>query len=300
MTGICSLQIQSVLFGNDIIHLDRSLDSLSRAIELAIEGGVIDRALVSYGDCSPLPTLTAEALAARSERLREGGADGLRYTFFDENLGSAEGNNRQWADTDADLIFILNPDTVVAPDTLIELISPLRQPGVGIVEARQLPIEHAKDYDPVTGDTSWASGACSMVPMSVIREIAGYDSHGFFLYCDDVDFSWRARLAGYRIVHQPSARVFHDKRLTADGSWTVTAAEEYWSAEGALVLAHKYSRPDRVREIRKDLLAHGSERQRKAVGDFDRRAQEERLPEPIDAGHVVGQFFDGNYAKHRY
>jgi GT2 family glycosyltransferase len=300
VTGPCSLQIQSVLFGNDIADLDRGLDSLSRAIELAVEHGVVDRVSVVYGDCSPVPTLTDEGVAIRSQRLQEGGAEGLTYTFFDENLGSAEGNNRQWLETDAHLVFILNPDTVVAPDVLIELIAALRQPGVGLVEARQLPIEHAKDYDPVTGDTSWASGACSMVPLSVIRAIDGYDSRSFFLYCDDVDFSWRARLAGYRIVHRPSARVFHDKRLLADGSWSVGAEEEYWSAEGALVLAHKYSRPDRVKAIRKDLLGHGSEAQRRAVTDFDARLGAGRLPEPIDRDHAVGQFVAGNYARHRY
>ena len=139
-----------------------------------------------------------------------------------------------------------------------------------------------------------------MVPASVIREIGGYDSRSFFLYCDDVDFSWRVRLAGHRVVHQPTARVFHDKRLRPDGSWAVGAAEEYWSAEGALVLAHKYSRPGRVAEIRRDLRAHGSEAQRRAVDDFDRRAAEDRLPTPIDADHAVGQFVAGNYARHRY
>jgi GT2 family glycosyltransferase len=300
VNGPCSLQIQSVLFGNDIADLDRGLDSLSRAIELAVERGVVDLVRVSYGDCSKLPTLTGDAVSIRSQRLQEGGAEGLTYTFFDENLGSAEGNNRLWRDTEAHLIFILNPDTVVAPDVLIELIAPLRQPGIGIVEARQLPIEHPKDYDPVTGDTSWASGACSMVPLSVIRAINGYDSRSFFLYCDDVDFSWRARLAGYRIVHQPSARVFHDKRLLTDGSWSVGAAEEYWSAEGALVLAHKYSRLDRVKAIRKDLLGYGSEAQRRAVADFDLRRGVGRLPNQIDRDHAVGQFVAGNYAQHRF
>jgi GT2 family glycosyltransferase len=292
--------VQSVLYGNDVPDLDRSLDSLARAIEIAFEREVVDRVVVTYGDCSAEPVFTDGDVAPREALLRRSGAEGLRYVVFGENLGSAEGNNRLWADVDTDLVLILNPDTVVAPDLLVELISPLRQAGVGLVDARQLPIEHPKDYDPVTGDTSWASGACSMVPASVIREIGGYDSRSFFLYCDDVDFSWRVRLAGYRVVHQPSARVFHDKRLLTDGSWAVGAAEEYWSAEGALVLAHKYSRPDRVKEIRKDLVSFGSEAQRRAVVDFDRRAEEGRLPEPIDHKHAVGEFVDGNYARHRY
>jgi GT2 family glycosyltransferase len=300
VTGPASLQVQSVLYGNAVADLDRSLDALARSVELARERGVLDRVLVAYGDCSDSPTFTDADIAARSARLAASGVEALRYTVFGENLGSAEGNNRLWADLDTDLVLILNPDTVVAPDTLVELVAPLRRPGVGLVDGRQLPIEHPKDYDPVTGETSWASGACSMVPLSVVREIGGYDSRSFFLYCDDVDFSWRVRLAGHRVVHQPTARVFHDKRLGRDGSWSVGAAEEYWSAEGALVLAHKYSRPARVAEIRRDLLAHGTEPQRRAVADFDRRDAEGRLPVPIDRDHAVGQFVAGNYARHRY
>jgi GT2 family glycosyltransferase len=300
VSGVVSLQVQSVLFDNVAADLDRSLDALARAIELGRERGVLDRVVVAWGDCSSAPTFDDDGVAARSERLAAAGAEGLRYTFFAANLGSAEGNNRLWAEVDTDLVLILNPDTVLAPDALVELVAPLRRPGVGLVDARQLPIEHPKDYDPATGDTSWASGACSMVPAAVIREIGGYDSRSFFLYCDDVDFSWRVRLAGHHVVHQPTARVFHDKRLRPDGSWAVGAAEEYWSAEGALVLAHKYSRPGRVAEIRRDLRAHGSEAQRRAVDDFDRRADEDRLPAPIDSDHAVGQFIAGNYARHRY
>jgi GT2 family glycosyltransferase len=295
-----SLQIQSVLFDNDIAALDRGLDALARAVEIAIERHQLDRVLIRYGDCSSAPVLDEAWIAERSARLQGSGGEGLHYTSFGENLGSAEGNNRLWASLDTDLVLILNPDTVVAPDLLIELAGPLGREGVGVTEARQLPIEHPKDYDAVTGDTSWASGACSMVLSSVIQEIGGYDSRSFFLYCDDVDFSWRARMAGYRVVHRPTARVFHDKRLNQDGSWSVGAAEEYWSAEAALVLAHKYSRPRRVAEIRRDLLAHGSEEQRRAVADFDQRADENRLPEPIDADHKIGQFVAGNYARHRY
>jgi GT2 family glycosyltransferase len=295
-----SLQIQSVLYGNPPAELDRGIESLGRAVELARERGAVDRVLVSWGDCSDVATFDAEQVDERSARFAAAGAEGLRYTWFGENLGSAEGNNRLWADVDTDLVLILNPDTVAAPDLLVELVAALADPEVGLVDARQLPIEHAKDFDQATGDTSWASGACSLVRTSVIREIGGYDSRSFFLYCDDVDFSWRVRLAGHRVVHRPSARVFHDKRLASDGSWSVGSAEEYWSAEGALVLAHKYSRPDRVKAIRKDLLAHGSEAQRKAVADFDGRQAAGRLPEPIDRDHAVGQFVAGNYARHRY
>lgn len=295
-----SLQVQSVLYRNDAAHLDRSVESLARSIELAKAADAVSRVIVAWGDCSPRPLLDAAAVEARRRAFIDGGADEFNYTWFNENLGSAEGNNRLWSDVDTDLVFILNPDTVVAPDALIELVRPLSDATIGLTEARQLPIEHPKDYDPVTGDTSWASGACSLVRTEVIRTIGGYDSRSFFLYCDDVDFSWRVRAAGYRVVHRPTARVFHDKRLRPDGSWAASKPEEYWSAEAAMVLAHKYSRPDRVREIRRDLLAHGSDTQRRAVADFDRREAEGRLPEPIDAEHRIATFVCGNYARHRF
>ena len=108
--------------------------------------------------------MTTTDVASRGRAAAPRRCRGAALHVLRENLGSAEGNNRLWADVDTDLVFILNPDTVVAPDTLVELVAPLRRPGVGIVDGRQLPIEHPKDYDPVTGDTSWASGACSMVP----------------------------------------------------------------------------------------------------------------------------------------
>jgi GT2 family glycosyltransferase len=294
------VQVQSVLFLTDLAAVGRGVDAMARAVEIARDRGSVSRVVVAYGDCSPRPVLDDDVVGQVTRTLRAAGVDHFAYTWFDANLGSAGGNNRLFEGLDSDLVFLLNPDTVLAPDTVHELVRGFDEPGVGIVEARQLPIEHAKDYDVTTGDTSWASGGCSMADASVIREIGGYDEQGFFLYCDDVDMSWRVRLAGHRVVHRPSARVFHDKRLTADGAWRVSPAEEYWSAEGALVLAHKFSRPDRVAAIRRDLLAHGSEEQRRAVHDFDGRREAGRLPDPIDADHRVGQFVDGHYARHRY
>src|SRR5690606_12759794 len=126
----------------------------------------------------------------------------------------------------------------------IELNHALRRPGVGLVEAKQIPIEHPKDFDPETGETSWASTACAMGPLEVFREIDGFDADSFFLYGDDVDFSWRVRLAGYKVIHQSSAFVFHDKRLSHEGRWMSSPAEQYYSAEATLLLTYKWSRSD--------------------------------------------------------
>jgi GT2 family glycosyltransferase len=51
-------------------------------------------------------------------------------------------------------------------------------------------------------------GAAPLCRRAVMKELGGYDEE-FFLYYEDVDLSWRARLLGYRAVLVPSARVVH-------------------------------------------------------------------------------------------
>jgi GT2 family glycosyltransferase len=196
--------------------------------------------------------------------------------------------------------MILNPDVLTAPNLFIELLAALGAPDVGLVEARQLPVEHPKHYDPETGETSWASGACAMAPRQVFQEVNGFDSDTFFLYCDDVDLSWRVRLAGLKVVHRCSAVVFHDKRISESGGWLPSAAERYYSAEASLLLPYKYSRPDLTESNLDYLWRTGDEVLQRAASAFESRKKTGRLPTPIDPNHQVAQFIDGAYSVHRF
>jgi cellulose synthase/poly-beta-1,6-N-acetylglucosamine synthase-like glycosyltransferase len=51
------------------------------------------------------------------------------------------------------------------------------------------------------------------MPRSVFLELGGFDTD-FFAYFEDVDLSWRAWLAGYRVVYRPSSRVYHKLSAT--------------------------------------------------------------------------------------
>lgn len=103
----------------------------------------------------------------------------------------------------------LNPDAVLHRDCLRELLAAAEATPGALVEARQFPEEHPKPYDPATGDTPWASGACLLVPRRVFEDHGGFDP-GFFLDCEDVDLSWRVRAAGGRVVVAPRALVGHE------------------------------------------------------------------------------------------
>jgi hypothetical protein len=292
------LQMQTVLFRDSFASIERAVLSLGRSAELAIAGGWVSGVRLAYGDSSPEPCLTGEDVA-RLQALYPEVLD-VRYEFFNRNMGSAGGQNRLADNCDAEFILIMNPDIIVSPRLIETLLLAFSVPQVGMSEAKQSPIEHPKDYDPLTGETSWASGACSMIPAALFRQLAGFDSSSFFMYCDDVDLSWRVRLAGYKIIFQPAAVAFHDKRLSVEGRWRPTDSERYYSAEAALMLAHKWSRADVVQQLLRGSASGGNEFTTKATETFERRGRDRTLPAQVDADHEVGQFVNGTYAKHRY
>lgn len=293
-----TLRVQSVLFQNEPAAIERTLENLHRAADLAIAGGDFSAVEVAYGDCSPLPVFDESHLA----RLRDlhAGYLTISYQHYGANLGSAKGHNMLLAMSGADFVLIMNPDVVVAPNTLVELKRPFAFPGIGLVEARQMPIEHPKEYDTLTGETSWAATACALIPAAVLDKVGHFDHDTFFLYCDDVDFSWRVRLAGLKVIYQPAAVVFHDKRLSLGGNWITTSAERYYSAEAALLLSYKWSREDLTEEILKRFKATDTDYLLKAAQAFERRREEQRLPAQLDSDHQIAQFVGDLYAQHRY
>jgi GT2 family glycosyltransferase len=296
--GQPSLGAQGVLYHNDLESIDRALAAMGRAAEIAIAEGVCSSVSVHYGDSSARPCISEEEL--RRLRAFHGRHLRIEYQFFNANLGSAGGHNQISQSNPADFLLLMNPDVILSPRALEIMLGEFTTPGVGIVEAKQLPIEHPKDYDIKTGETSWGSGACTMIPARLFRQVGGYDSDSFFLYCDDVDLSWRVRLTGFKIIFQPAAVGFHDKRLSVDASWQPTEAEKYYSAEAALLLAYKWSRADLTERHLEDFARVGDEHLLRASAEFERRKVERILPTPLDPDHRVAQFIVGNYAKHRF
>lgn len=293
-----TIQVQSILFNNELDALLRSLESLERAIDLAVGEGALSRVWVVYGDCSPQRCLNDRDLDQIQSRFSS--TFQFAYRFFDSNLGSARGHNTLATDAEADYLLIQNPDVVASPRLLQNLIAPFSLGKVGMVEAKQLPIEHPKDYNVHNGETGWATTACALIPNDLFKKLGGFDAESFFLYCDDVDFSWLVRESGYKVVFQPSAVVFHDKRLADSGAWLPSSAERYYSAEAACILAYKWSRPDLAEQYLNYFSSHGDEFQRKASSEVRKRLDEGRMPKPHDPNHRIAEFVGYMYTKHRF
>jgi len=102
-----------------------------------------------------------------------------------------------------------NPDGCFHPECLEALLVMSQASGHrALVEALQFPDEHPKVYDFKSFDTAWASGCCLMIGRAVYERIGGFDP-SFFMYCEDVDFSWRARNAGFAVKICPRALFMH-------------------------------------------------------------------------------------------
>jgi GT2 family glycosyltransferase len=293
-----SITVQCVLYNNDLGAVERALASLNRSAELSMSERTTGPITMAYGDASPRRTVSDEKLA---EWAKAFGALELRYEWFGENTGSARGHNVIARHLESDYVLIMNPDVVVAPRAIPILLGTFDDSMVGMVEAKQLPIEHPKDYNITTGETAWATTACALIPSDLFKELDGFDADTFFMYCDDVDFSWRVRLAGRTVIFQPAATVFHDKRLGDDGAWQPSSAEQYYSAEAGLLLPYKWSRDDLVAEIADFFRGSTDQNHLRAVAEFDRRLENGLLPEQLDGNHDVARFISTyEYAIHRY
>jgi GT2 family glycosyltransferase len=162
-----------------------------------------------------------------------GGREGVRVVAPGANLGFTGGANLGAAEATGETIVFLNPDTVVAPRGLRQLESRLDDATIGIAMARLRLLDRPELLNSsgtqihVSG-IGWAggygepsesverlrevpapSGAAMAVRAETFRELGGF-AEELFMYLEDLELGWRARLAGLRVVLDPAADVFHD------------------------------------------------------------------------------------------
>jgi GT2 family glycosyltransferase len=150
-----------------------------------------------------------------------------------ENHGFGAGCNLGAAAATGDVLVFLNPDTVARAGAVEALARRLEDDSIGVVQAR-LALLAAPDTlnssgnvvhvsglawpggygDPVdtvstVRDIPYASGAAFAIRADLFRELGGFTEE-LFLYQEDLELCWRARLRGLRIVVDPAATVLHD------------------------------------------------------------------------------------------
>lgn len=151
----------------------------------------------------------------------------------EENLGFAAGNNRAAEDALTPYLIFLNPDAFPEPDWLAHLLAlAARHPEAGAIGSTQLRADQPGIYDglgdvlhasgiayrsafgaawqpaPPLGETFSACAAAMLVRREAWEAVGGFDP-SYFCYFEDVDLGFRLRLAGWRVLQCPDARVAH-------------------------------------------------------------------------------------------
>jgi O-antigen biosynthesis protein len=186
-----------------------------------------DVVLIDNGSTEP----ETQALRRRIE------ARGVRVLDYPEAFNWATLNNMAAANTDADLLLLMNNDVEAKSEGWLHALVELAQlPEVGVVGARLIfpdgVLQHAGVllgargiaehifsgmppgsagyflWDRVVRPYSAVTGACLMTRHSVFDELGGFDE-ALAVAFNDVDYCMRASDAGYRVLYTPHAELVH-------------------------------------------------------------------------------------------
>jgi len=156
-----------------------------------------------------------------------------------KNLGYAGGNNvglNYVLNSDAEFVLLLNNDTIVDSNLVSHLVAAARDhadaaffspkiyfyseptkiwfAGGKWVEAKArffhsgYGLEDTNNQFNAIADIDFVCGCALLARTSVIRQIGLLDER-FFLVFEDVDWSYRARAAGFRLIFVPEAVLWH-------------------------------------------------------------------------------------------
>lgn len=215
--------------------------------------------VVSFNTCRVLEACLRSLVSSRGVRLEvfvvdnastDGSAEMVEREFAavklvrnPENAGFAAANNLAIRSSRGRYVLLLNPDTLVGPDTVATLAAFLdAHPEVGITGPRVLNADGSLQscgywYPTLLGEirlsknvnrilrlvlggarpdpdatqpthVDWVDGCCLMIRRAVIDQIGLLDEQ-YFLYAEELDWCRSARKAGWQIVTCPAAEMTH-------------------------------------------------------------------------------------------
>jgi len=214
----------------------------------------------------------------------DGSPEAIRREFPDvvrvengANLGYAGGNNRgieRALALGSDLVWVLNNDTRVERNALVELLRALElHPDAGALASKTLfmddpsrimsagnrwqgPQFEQLAYGVADGtpefeqlrETAYAEG-CSLLMTRPALEKAGLFDERFFLCWEDADWSYRVRQQGFRILIVPASRVLH--RGSASFGGTESPLLTYFMLRNRLLFADTHLDREERRRVQK-------------------------------------------------
>jgi GT2 family glycosyltransferase len=172
---------------------------------------------------------------------------GVKVILHGHNGGFATANNIAIAHSAGRYILLLNPDTLVYAGALEEMVAYMdAHPLVGVCGCRLihpdsgraeasargfptlLPLLWNLSYldrlfprsplfsayqmtyqrDDGPREVDWVTGACLMARREAVAQVGGLDER-IFMYCEDVDWCYRFKQAGWKVFYLPMAQIAH-------------------------------------------------------------------------------------------
>jgi len=157
------------------------------------------------------------------------------------NGGFARGYNEALAEVEADYFILLNSDIEVTPGWIEPVIKLMEsdkniaacQPKLrsyyerekfeyagaagGFLDEYGYPFCRGRIFQHIETDHGqyddtveifWATGACMFVRADIYKNFGGFDED-FFAHMEEIDFCWRLKNGGYKIMYCPESIVFH-------------------------------------------------------------------------------------------
>lgn len=216
--------------------LVRAVSSLLASVDIGVEVSVVDNGS------------TDNSVAQLHQCIGQDAR--LRVVENNRNLGFARATNIGMRDAACEFVLVVNPDCIVAPDTISRLLKHLEQrPDVGMAgclilnpdgseqagarRAHPTPwrtlvrvlhldkmfarhprfrtfLLHQEPLPEQPIEVEAISGAFMLVRRAAIEQVGMLDE-GYFLHCEDLDWCMRFRQAGWKILFVPDVEVVHHK-----------------------------------------------------------------------------------------
>ena len=223
-----------VLAHNKVDYTLRCFDGLLKSAYRPVEILAVDN-----GSTDATPTL----FATFADKAKDAGVQ-FRPIRHEENLGAVTGRNLALHAAEGEYIVFLDNDVVPATRSWLEqLLDALRADrSIGIVGPKLVypfaPFDIQFGGGAVT-PTGWVQfcgrgearsspafntardvqcliSACWMMPWSLCNLLGPLDEQFNPLQFEDIDYCYRARHAGYRVVFLPSVEMYHFENVTSN------------------------------------------------------------------------------------
>ncbi|WP_299824533.1 glycosyltransferase family 2 protein [uncultured Pontibacter sp.] len=165
----------------------------------------------------------------------------VRIIQHQENFGFCEGYNKALQQVEAKYYVLLNSDVAVPQNWTVPLfelmesdesiavcqpkIKAQQHPGFfeyagaggGLIDSLGYPFCRGRLFENLEEDKGqyndvqeifWATGACMMVRANVYHGLGGLEP-AFFAHMEEIDFCWRAKNEGYKVLYNGQSEVFH-------------------------------------------------------------------------------------------